>query len=201
MEERHIYNAEISAGSLMLRESRKIADLLLAGADDAAWHQALAVDNILQKKVPATARRMARLIRNRLELATPELWKMVARGNSEIATQSLLAAAIKHSRLLGDFLGEVVKEHYKAFNHQLSFMDWKNHVVLCAQRDGAVSTWSETTKSKLGQVIFRILAEARYVDSTRSLKLTPVSLTPEVRAYLVGRKETYVLRCMDIAHE
>lgn len=185
----------------MLRESRKIADLLLAGADDAAWHQALAVDNILQKKVPATARRMARLIRNRLELATPELWKMVAHGNSESATQSLLAAAIKHSRLLGDFLGEVVKEHYKAFNHQLSFMDWKNHVVLCAQRDGAVSTWSETTKAKLGQVIFRILAEARYVDSTRSLKLTPVSLTPEVRAYLVGRKETYVLRCMDIAHE
>jgi len=196
-----MYNAEISAGSLMLRESRRIAGLLLDRADDIAWHQALSVDNILQKKVPATARRMAKLIRNRLELMTPELWEMVMHGNSEVAMQSLLAAALKHSRLLGDFLNEAVKEHYKVFNEQLSVMDWKNFLAACAQRDAAVSTWSDTTKAKLGQVIFRILAEAKYVDSTHSLKLTHVSLAPEVREYLVRNKETYVLRCMDVAHE
>ncbi len=196
-----MYNAEISAGSLMLRESRIVAGLLLDRADDMAWHQALAVDNILQKKVPATARRMARLIRNRLELMSPELWEMVMHGNSEVARQALLAAAIKHSRLLGDFLNEVVKEHYKVFNEQLSVMDWKNFLAACAQRDGAVATWSDTTKAKLGQVIFRILAEAKYVDSTRALKLIPISLAPEVRQYLVSNKETYILRCMDIAHE
>lgn len=65
-----IYNAEISAGSLMLRESRKIAALLRHGADEKTWHKAFYVDNILQKKVPSTARRMARLIRNRLKLMT-----------------------------------------------------------------------------------------------------------------------------------
>lgn len=196
-----MYNAEISAGSLMLRESRKVAGLLLDKADDAVWHQALFVDNILQKKVPATARRMAKLIRNRLELMAPELWEMVSHGSSEVATQSLMAAAIKHSRLLGDFLNEVVKEQYKVFNKQLTGMDWKNFIAACTQRDEAVASWSDTTRAKLGQVIFRILAEAKYVDSTRSLKLTHVSLAPEVREYLVRNKETYVLRCMDIGHE
>jgi len=185
----------------MLRESRIVAGLLLDRADDMAWHQALSVDNILQKKVPATARRMARLIRNRLELMTPELWEMVMHGNSEVARQALLAAAIKHSRLLGDFLNEVVKEHYKVFNEQLSVMDWKNFLAACAQRDGAVVTWSDTTKAKLGQVIFRILAEAKYVDSTRSLKLTPFNLVPEVREYLRNNNEMYIRKCMDIAHE
>ncbi|HLA26496.1 MAG TPA: DUF1819 family protein [Syntrophales bacterium] len=197
----HMYNAEISAGSLMLRESRKVAGLLLDKADDMAWHHALSVDNILQKKVPATARRMAKLIRNRLELMTPESWEMVIHGNSEVAMQSLLAAAIKHSRLLGDFLNEVVKDHYKVFNKQLTVMDWKNFLAACAQRDGAVASWSDTTRAKLGQVVLRILTEAKYVDSTRSLKLTPVSLAPEVRKYLASNKETYVLRCMDVAHE
>lgn len=185
----------------MLRESRIIAGLLLESADNEVWYQALYIDNVLQKKVPATTRRMVRLIRNRLELMTPELWRMVVDGSSEIATQSLLAAAIKHSRLLGDFLNEVVKSHYKVFNKQLTAMDWKNYIALCAKRDAAVSTWSETTKAKLGQVIFRILAEVKYVDSTRSLKLTPVSLAPEVQKYLVQHKESYLIRCMDISHE
>lgn len=195
------YNAEISAGSLMLRESREIANLLLKGTDDNAMHQAIYIDNILQKKVPATARRMARLIINRLELMTPDLWKLVIDGNSEIATQSLLAAAIKHSHLIGDFLILVVKEHYKVFNNELSTKDWINFLKACDQRDPAVSTWSETTRVKLGQVIFRILAEAKYVDSTRSLKLIPVSLAPEVQEYLARNKESYLIRCMNISHE
>ncbi|MFZ4440397.1 MAG: DUF1819 family protein [Syntrophales bacterium] len=181
------HNAEISAGSPMLRESRKIAGLLLDKPDDSAWRQAFFVDNILQKKAPVTARRMAKLVRNRLELATPELWRMVVDGNSEIATQSLMAATIKHSRLLGDFLNEVVKDHYKVFNRQLVVADWRKFLVLCSQRDAAVAAWSESTKAKLGQVVFRILAEAKYVDSTRSLKLAPVSLASEIPEPAGGR--------------
>ena len=196
-----IYNAEISAGSLMLRESRKVAKLLLAGADEKAWHQAIHVDNILQKKVPATAKRMIRLIRNRMEPMSPDLWKMIIEGTSETAMQALLAAAIKHSRLLGDFLSDVVKEHYRLFDKQLSVQDWKKFLYTCELRDSVVTQWTETTRAKLGQVIFRILAEAKYLDSTRSLNLTPVSLTPEVRSYLLEHKEKYILKCMDVAHE
>lgn len=196
-----LYNAEISAGSLMLRESRQIAKLLLASADDVAWEKALYVDNVLQKKIRATARRMARLIRNRLELMTPDLWKMVVEGGSEVATQALIAAAIKHSHLLGDFLNDIVKENYKVFNQQLSIKDWNNFLVICEHRDPAVSTWSKSTRAKLGQVVYRILAEAKYLDSTRSMKLIPVALTPEIVDYLRKNEETYVLRCMDVSHE
>ena len=49
-QELSIYNAEISAGSLMVEESRIIAKLLLDKADEKAWHQAIIVKNILQKK-------------------------------------------------------------------------------------------------------------------------------------------------------
>lgn len=185
----------------MLRESRQVARLLLACADDQAWHKAIYVDNILQKKVPATAKRMIRLIRNRLEPMSPDLWKMIIEGTSETALQALLAAAIHHSRLLGDFLNNVVKEKYRIFDKQLTVQDWRKFLNTCEHRDSMVSTWSESTGAKLGQVIFRILAEARYLDSTRSLKLTPVTLTPEIRKYLEAHRETYLLKCMDITHE
>jgi hypothetical protein len=53
------FNAEISAGSLLPLESRRIARLLLSHPDSAAWQHAIEIDNILQKKTVATARRQA----------------------------------------------------------------------------------------------------------------------------------------------
>ncbi len=74
------YNGEIVAGSLLIRESRKIARLLLKNADSEAWHQAIVVENILQKRSPVAAKRQARLIKNRLSLMNPELWEIVDKG-------------------------------------------------------------------------------------------------------------------------
>ena len=54
------YNAEISAGSLMPLESRRIAVLLLTQPDEAAWRHAIEIENILQKNTPATVPRSGR---------------------------------------------------------------------------------------------------------------------------------------------
>ena len=193
-----IYNAEISAGSLMLNESRVIAKLLLEQPDEEAWHKAIIIDNVLQKKAPASAKRQARLIRNRLELMSSDLWRLIIEGNREVAMQSLLAAAIKHSRLLGDFIDEVIRQHIKTFNTQLTLRDWKNYFSDCEQRDDSLKGLSDSTKKKLGQVVFRILAEAKYIDSTRSLNLTPAQVAPEVYSVLANAGEDYILKCMEV---
>ena len=196
-----IYNAQITAGSLLLKESRAIAQLLLQGADDAVWQRAVTVENVLQKTSPASAKRMAALIKKRLELMPRELLSMVAEGTTEVATQSLLAAAIKHSRLLGDFMVQVLPNHYREFNHKLLRREWDSFLTDCAHVDPAVATWSQSTKIKIGQVVYRILAEAGYLDNTRSLKLQPVSIAPEVSRLLYVQNEHYILKCMEIAHE
>jgi hypothetical protein len=192
------YNADMVAGSLMVPESRKIARLLLEQADDIIWYQSIVVGNILQKRSPATAKRQSRLIRNRLKLMTPDLWELIVEGPSEVATQAVLAAAIKQSRLLGDFMDQVVRHHVKTFDPQLKTKDWSMFVENCEQLHHEVATWSESTCKKLKQVILRILAEAGYLDSTRSLRITPVTLTDQVRTYLVDNNEDYVLRCMEV---
>ena len=194
----HIYNAEISAGSLMLSESRIIAQLLLEQPDEKAWHRAIIIDNVLQKKAPSSAKRQARLIRNRLELMPKALLNMILDGNREVATQALFAAAIKHSRLLGDFIDEVIRQHIKTFNTQLTLRDWENYFSDCEQRDDSLKRLSETTKKKLGQVVFRILAEASYIDTTRSLNLTPAQVVPEVYRVLENAGEDYVMKCMEV---
>ena len=192
------YHAEIVAGSLLIPESRQIARHLLDQPDKTAWYQLIVVENILQKKSPATAKRQAKLIRNRLELMTPSFWKIIVSSSSDIVTQCLLAAAIKHSHLLGDYMDKVLGEHWRTFKRLLTQKDWNDYLEMCSQVDPVVTSWSTTTQIKLGQVVFRILSESKYIDSTRKLNMLPVSIIPEVKAYLMDNGEEYVLKCMKI---
>lgn len=196
-----VYNAELSAGSLLLRESREIAKLLLSGANKQEWHRALVVDNILQKGAPSTATRMARLLKNRLGEMPADFLKMVIEGTTEVAIQFLMASAIKHSRLLGDFMLQVLRPHYRQFNNKILPREWDAFLLECEHIDPSVKSWSLTTRNKLGQVAYRILSEAGYLNNTRSLTLQSVMLTPEVIKFLTLYQEDYVLKCMEVAHE
>lgn len=128
----------------------------------------------------------------------PDLWQLVVSGTSEVAIQSLLATAIKHSHLLGDFLQDVVKARYQVFDDQLTRKDWRTYLEEREHLEPEVASWAESTRNKLGQVIFRVLAEAHYLDSTRSSRITPAILTDEVRRYPVNNNERYVLKCLEI---
>lgn len=192
-----IYLADIGAGALLPVESRVLAGLLLAGVDKTAWTKAIKEDNILQKKNPASAVRQARLIRNRLETLDQEGLKLVVSGAGEILNQMLLLACIRQSRLLGDYLIDVYRTRLKRLENTLNPNEWSAFLHECEQRDPDVQAWSESTRAKLLQVILRILAEARYLDSTRKLCLTPPLLHPQVRRYITDRQDSYALEAMD----
>lgn len=193
-----LYNGEIVAGSLLVAESRGIAELLLKGEDPDSWREAVVTNNILQKRNPETARRQARLIKKRLLLMKPALWEMIVNAHADLATQAVMAAAIKHSRLLGDFMNNVIREHWRTFQKYISVSDWHHFMEICAQADPGVDNWSDSTRAKLKQVVFRILAEAGYIENTRSLVLQPVSIEPELKNYLKSNAEDYVLNCMSV---
>jgi len=194
-----IYNAEISAGSLMPLESRRIAVFLLTHPDDNAWRQALIDDNILQKKAPGTAVRQASLIRKQLNTLDAKALEMVAQREQEVVIHLLLVAAVKHSQLLADFIKDVYIEHQRRMDLALSPGDWECFLTECTHRDSIVSQWSVSTQAKLFQVILRILVEAKYLESTRSMKLTPQSIHPDVRRYLSVHGDTALIELLERA--
>lgn len=191
------FNAEISAGSLLPLESRRIAKLLLSKPDAATWQHAIEVENILQKKTIATARRQATLLRKRLITLDAPAWQMVAERESEVVNQLLLAAAVKHSQLLGDFMRKTYADCQRRLDPALALSDWHHFLDECAHQDPAVAGWSDATKAKLFEVIVRILTEAKYLESTSSKKLTPQWLHPDVHRYLATHHETYVIDCLE----
>jgi hypothetical protein len=193
------YKADITAGSLKVPESRIIADLLLRGIDDRDWKRALLMDNPLQSRSPATTIRLARLIRKRLELMKPELWRLVRDGTATDATHAVLAAAVKHSFLLGDFLDLVVQEQYRVFSKALSNKHWEEYLDDCRGRDPDMPVWNESTRKRLRSSVFQILAQAGYIENTRSKRLQTVHIASQVIRYLEKYNEHYVLRCIQVA--
>ena len=58
--------------------------------------------------------------------------------------------------------------------------------------------WNETTRRQLRSSVFQMLAQARYIENTRSLKLQTVHIADPVLHYLKANNETYVLRCIQV---
>ena len=186
------------AGSLKVAESRTIADLLLRGATAYDWRAELVKKNVLQIRSPETAVRLGQLLRARLESMQPALWEMVRDGSALLATHACLAAAVKHSPLLGDFLDIAMREQYRLFNPALSNTIWEHFIEDCRNRDPGMSDWSGSTVVRIRSTVFAILAQAGYVENTRTLKLQTVHIAREMLNYLYEQDEKYVLRCIEV---
>lgn len=192
------YRADITAGALKVPESRVVADLLLRGVDEEGWRKAIYDENVLQTRSPKTAKRLRTLIRNRLETMTEELWRLVRDGTGDEATHACLAAAVKHSQLLGDYLDLVVREQYQLYAESLSKKQWGQFVEDCRGRDPEMPEWSDSTIGRLRSSVFQILAEAGYIKDTQTAKLQTVHIARPVLRYLENHDEQYVLRCIQV---
>ena len=193
------YRADITAGSLKVPESRIIARLLLDRVDEEQWRHAIQVENLLQARNAATATRLARLIRQRLNTMGSGLWKLVRDGNAPVASHAALAAAVKHSPLIGDFLDLVVREQFRMFAPKLSKAMWDDYLAGCRGRDPGMCDWSDLTCRRLRSSVFQTLAQAGFLEDTKSLKLQPVHIAPQVIRYLQIHREEYVLRCLQVS--
>lgn len=193
------YRADLTAGALKIPESRVIAGLLLSGLDENQWRAEIMDRNVLQVRNPATAKRLTHLLRNRLETMEPPLWKLVRDGKGNVAAHAALAAAVKHSQLLGDFLQIVVAEQYRLFSSTLSHRHFADYLTACRERDPEMQQWNESTCKRLRSSVFQILAQAGYIDSTRGCRLQTVHIAEQVLSYLKSHQEDYVLRCIQVS--
>lgn len=193
------YTSTISSTSLRLRECRIIADLLLQSVSDDAWTEAVFDQNVLQMGSPVTIQKSSRILRARLEPLGEGLWKMVRDGGRAQATQAALAGAIRHSRLLGDFMDITLREQRALFATALRLTLWNEYLAGCRGRDPEMPEWSDATMVKLRSSIFAMLAEAEYLKDTRGLILQNVFVDAQLSTYLRDRGESYVLRCLEVA--
>ena len=195
----YVYKANITAGALLVPESRKIADLMLRGVSSQAWKNAIEEQNILQKLSASSSKRIAAYIRARLELMTPELWEMVRDGDSVLSSQALFVAAIKHCRILGDYLNLVVREQFNKLEDKLTPVLWDEFIISCKNRDPLMSDFPPSTAKKMRSVVHKILVEVGYLESAHNWRLKKAEIVPQIIDYLESKNESYVLKCVQVS--
>jgi Putative inner membrane protein (DUF1819). len=144
------YDSDLVGGSLMVRESRVIADLLLQRADAEMWDSAIRLENRLQKRAIATGKRIAQSIRKRLERLDPEFWMALRDGDEELATQVSFCSALERNLLLVEFMEDVVMEAFVTHTEKLNQYQWDDFIEERAFRDPAIAGWTESSRKKNG---------------------------------------------------
>ena len=199
MLEQFHYDSDLIGGSLMVRESRIIADLLLQQATAEQWQQAIQLENVLQKRTAASAQRNATAIRKRLERLEPDFWKALRDGDDVLATQVAFCGALERNLLLVEFMETVLRDAYTSQAEQLDSYVWLDFLEERSQRDPDIVDLKESSKKKMGQVVFRMLAEVGYLKSTRKLELQRVIVRAELRSLLEEHYKQRIKRSMEVS--
>ena len=193
------YDSDLIGGSLLVRECRVIAELLLAGVNEVEWKQAIQVENRLQKRSPATAMRQARALRQRLERLDQPFWRALRDGDDELATQVAFVAALERNLLLVEFVETVVSDAFILRAENLAHYQWLDFLEDRSHRDPVIADWAESSKQKMGQVVFRIMAEVGLLQSTRSLRLQHMLVRPEVKVLLEDSQRHRIKACLSVS--
>lgn len=173
------YNAAITREQFLFYEVRTTAKLLHEGCSSAEVVERIISDNLFQYPTEKSVRRMALACLRRLEtLGDNSLVAAIATQPSDVAKQICLYAVMKQYRLIWDFMITVIGEKYRLSDTTFGKIDLNSYFLRLQEQDDRVATWSDSTVTKLKQVIAKMLVENEYIDSIRATKLKPVWLRP-----------------------
>lgn len=173
------YNAALTREQFLFYEMRTTAKLLHEGCNSEEVVERIISDNLFQYPTEKSVRRIALACLRRLRaLGDHTLLAAIATQSSDVAKQICLYAMMKQYRLVWDFMITVIGEKYRLSDTTFGKIDLNSYFLRLQEQDDWVATWSDSTVSKLKQVIMKTLVENEYIDNTKSTKLNPVWLHP-----------------------
>lgn len=172
-------SGQITREQFLFYEMRTTARLMAEGLSEKEIIERIVKDNLFQYPTEKSIQKMARTCMVRLKsLEDANLIVVIASQPAEIAKQVCLYAMMKRYRLIWDFMITVIGEKYRISDDSFGKIDLNSFFLRLEEQDDLVASWSDSTISKLKQVLTRMLVENEYIDSTRATKLNPVWLHP-----------------------
>lgn len=172
-------SGQMTREQFLFYEMRTTARLMAEGLSEKEIIERIVKDNLFQYPTEKSIQKMARTCMVRLKsLEDANLIVVIASQPAEIAKQVCLYAMMKRYRLIWDFMITVIGEKYRISDDRFGKIDLNSFFLRLEEQDDLVASWSDSTISKLKQVLTRMLVENEYIDSARATKLNPVWLQP-----------------------
>ena len=171
------YCASLTREQFLFYEMRTTARLLAEGLTQEEAIARITNENLFQYPTEKMVKRMAgTCIRRLMAMKDDSLVTAIATQPADVAKQICLYAMMKDSRLIWEFMSTVIGEKYALRDTAFGKIDLNAFFLRLQEQDDAVASWSESTITRLKQVIVRVLMETEYLDSNRAERLNPVYL-------------------------
>ena len=192
------YLGDLIGGSLLITESRIIAESLLKKLPEDEWKSLIVEQNVLQKKSGQTAIRYARTIRWRIEGLGDEFMTDLLAASERAYVQMLMMSLLIHSPVVADFMRHTLAEARRTYKPALTADAWSEFYDTRVRAYAELGGFSDSTVKKMGNNAIKALVDSGYLSDSRTKKIQPVYLMPEVKDWLVrlGREDLIdVMEC------
>lgn len=172
------YTAVITREQFLFYETRTTAKLLIEENKKDAVVQHIMDENLFQYPTEKMVRRMALTCLQRLDaLNDVSLVQAIAYQPSNVAKQICLYAMMCQYRLVWDFMLTVIGDKYKKLDSSFSKADLNIFFMRLQEQDDGVAAWSDSTITKLKQVLRKLLVENEYLDRINADRIKPVLIS------------------------
>lgn len=173
---------------------RTTAKLLAEGLTDEEAADRIVSENLFQYPTEKSVRKMALACIRRLHAMNDDtLIAALATQPSEVSKQICLYAMMKQYRLVWDFMVTVIGEKYRLRDTSFGKIDLNTFFLRLQEQDDWVATWSDSTITKVKQVLNKMLVENEYIDSTNADHLNPVWLNPILENAIRSNNDDIIL--------
>ena len=87
---------------------------------------------------------------------------------------------MKYNKIVWDFMTAIIGEKFRKQEFDFSKKDLNVFFFRLQEQNDAVASWSDSTISKIKQVLTKSLVVCGYLDTTRSTQLNNISIEPEL---------------------
>ena len=194
MDHSYPYMASLTREPFLYYEMRATAKRMSEGISDDAIVKEIVEQNLFQYPTEKSIARMAKACIKRLHALEDEtLVSAIASRPADAAKQICLYAMMKQSRLLREFMVTVIGEKYRLRDASFGKIDINTFFMRLQEQSDTVASWSDTTITKLKQIIARVLVETDYLDNIKADHLNPVWLHPVLENAIRRNGDTAVL--------
>ena len=123
----------------------------------------------------------------------PSLVEAIAEQPSDVSKQICLYAMMRQYRLVQDFMLTVIGEKYRKLDSSFGKIDLNVFFQRLQEQDDWVATWSDSTITKLKQVLQKLLVDNEYLDSADATRLNPVLISPLLENAIRADGQEYLL--------
>lgn len=188
------YNGGLTREQFLFYEIRTVASLLTQGLSRKEILSTVLADNLFQFPTERMVSSILTTCFKRIDALDSEtLVFELANAPADVAKQINLYAMMKYNRIVWDFMTTVIAEKYRTQEFEFSKKDLNLFFFQLQEQNDAIASWSESTISKIKQVLTKTLVECEYLDSSKATKLNMISIAPELEDELRANNDVAAL--------